>query len=85
MLVTGNFLIGGAGLREHLVDTLNLCGDICLGTVKFAQQDGGRLFRVAGIDKFFDRLDGRFVEQFKAGRNNATGDGGGHSGSGSIN
>src|SRR5699024_6594608 len=70
--------IAGSGLFDHLDHGFQVGGDFGLGPVHFAQQDGGGVNRVVGMDEILGGPNGRIVEHFQPGRDNAGADDAGH-------
>ena len=68
----------GAGRLQHLRHALDFLVHFELGAVRFAQQNGGGVDVVAGLDERLDHARRRAVHHFKASRDDAGGDHAGH-------
>ncbi len=77
-LVAGQADLGGTGGRQQAADALDVGGHVGLHPVQLAEQDGGGIHRVAGVDEVLGGSQGQVVHHLQPTGDDAGGDDVGH-------
>ena len=72
--IAGSTDLGSACFRHDFPDTRDLVGDFFRGSVGFAQQDGRRVERIAGMHELLDGCGGFLVHHLQSGGDDARAD-----------
>jgi len=82
--VAGQAHFTGTGLLEHVGHPRAVILDVGFDTIQLAQEDGGRVHRVAGVDEILRGADRQVVHHLQATGDDAGGDDLGHGAAGVL-